>query len=122
MLAPIQLGSTVVYMARFSAIGAAKALKEHNLSIIFGVPSMFGAIAHLKGPQPEDFKNVYAMVSGGEPLPTALREGFKQRYGVPLLEGYGLTETSPVIALKYSAGEQGGLGGQTAAGGAGEDR
>jgi long-chain acyl-CoA synthetase len=99
MLAPLQLGSTIVYMARFSAVGAAKALKEHNLSIVFGVPSMFGALAHLKGPQPEDFQNVYAMVSGGEPLPTALREGFRQRFGVPLLEGYGLTETSPVVAL-----------------------
>ena len=34
------------------------------------------------------------MISGGEPLPATLREAFKQRFGVPLFEGYGLTETS----------------------------
>lgn len=99
MLAPIQLGSTVIYMARFSAVAAVKAIKEHAVSLMFGVPSMFGAIAHLKNAGPEDFTSLYALISGGEPLPAALREIFKERFGVTLYEGYGLTETSPVVAL-----------------------
>jgi long-chain acyl-CoA synthetase len=99
MLAPIQLGATVIYTARFSAVGTLNAIKEHGVSLMFGVPSMYGAIAHLKNAGPEDFKSIYAIISGGEPLPAPLREGFKQRFGVPIYEGYGLTETSPVVAL-----------------------
>jgi long-chain acyl-CoA synthetase len=99
MLAPIQLGATVIYLARFSPVAALNAIKEHQVSLVFGVPSMFAAIAHLKNASADDFKSLYAMISGGEPLPRALYDGFLQRFNVPLLEGYGLTETSPVVAL-----------------------
>jgi long-chain acyl-CoA synthetase len=99
MLAPIQLGSTVIYMARFSAVGALNAIREHGVSLMFGVPSMLAAIAHLKSAVAEDFKTIYAMISGGEPLPARLREVFHERFGLNLFEGYGLTETSPVVSL-----------------------
>ncbi|HEX4054003.1 MAG TPA: AMP-binding protein [Tepidisphaeraceae bacterium] len=99
MLAPIQLRATIIYMARFSAVAALNAVREHGVSLMFAVPSMFAAIAHLKNAGPEDFKSIYAMISGGEPLPAKLRETFQQRFGVTLYEGYGLTETSPVVAL-----------------------
>ncbi|HEX3358207.1 MAG TPA: AMP-binding protein [Tepidisphaeraceae bacterium] len=99
MLAPIQLGAMVIYMSRFSAMAALKAIREQGASMMFGVPSMYGAILRLKDAKPEDFKNVYAMISGGEPLSEAVRVGFKDRFGVTLLEGYGLSETSPVVAL-----------------------
>ncbi len=106
MLAPIQLGSTIVYMARFSAVGAVKAIREHGISILFGVPSMYAAMAHLKSASAEDFSSLYATISGGEPLPTALRDGFAQRFGQTLYEGYGLTETSPVVALNTPQANQ----------------
>jgi long-chain acyl-CoA synthetase len=99
MIAPIQLGAPVVYIARFSPVAAMNAIREHHISLMFGVPSMFAAIAHLKSAAPEDFKSIYAIITGGEPQPAALREKFLQRFHVPLLEGYGLTETSPVVCL-----------------------
>ena len=99
LIAPIQLGATVIYIARFSPVATLKALREHKASIVFGTPSMIAAIARLKDAKPEDFASIYAIIAGGEPLPAALREGFQQRFGVPLYEGYGLTETSPVIAI-----------------------
>jgi long-chain acyl-CoA synthetase len=99
MLAPIQLGAPVVYIARFSPVAAMNAIREHRISLMFGVPSMFAAIAHLKSACPEDFKSIYAIITGGEPQPAALREKFLHRFNVPLLEGYGLTETSPVVCL-----------------------
>jgi long-chain acyl-CoA synthetase len=99
MLAPIQLKATIIYMARFSAVAALNAIREHKVSLMFGVPSMLAAIAHLKNAGPEDFKSIYAMISGGEPLPSRVRETFQERFNVTLYEGYGLTETSPVVAL-----------------------
>lgn len=99
MLCPIQLGTTVVYMARFSPAGALAAIREHGISIIFAVPSIFAAIAHMKTAAADDFKRMYAMISGGEPLPRAVLETYRDRFGVTVYEGYGLTETSPVVAL-----------------------
>ncbi|HEY7119182.1 MAG TPA: AMP-binding protein, partial [Tepidisphaeraceae bacterium] len=99
LLAPVQLGASVVYIARFSPVAMLNAIKEHELSIVFGVPAMFGALAHLKNAQPDDFKSIYALIAGGDALPAALREGFKARFNMPIYEGYGLSETSPVISL-----------------------
>jgi long-chain acyl-CoA synthetase len=99
MLAPLQLGAMVVYLARFSPVGTLKAVKEHNISLMFGVPSMYAAIAHLKNASADDFKSIYAAISGAEPLPKSLYEAFLKRFNVPILEGYGLTETSPVVTL-----------------------
>jgi long-chain acyl-CoA synthetase len=99
MLAPIQLGATIIYMARFNPVAAVQAIKAHGISIVMGVPSMFAAILRLKDASPEDFKSVYAMISGGEPLPATLREAFQARFGVPIYEAYGMTETSLAISL-----------------------
>ena len=99
LLAPFQLGATVVYQGRFNATAAVTAIREHQLSLIFAVPSMYGAMLHLKSASADDFKQTYAVVSGGEPLPQVLREKFQQRFGVALLEGYGLTETCGPITV-----------------------
>ena len=99
MLAPVQQGSTIIYMARFSPVAAVKALREHRASLILGVPSMYAAIANLKSATREDFGSVYAAISGGEPLPARVREQVRSRFGVELLEAYGLTETSPAVTF-----------------------
>lgn len=99
MLAPIQLGALLIYLARFSPVATVNAIREHQASLIFGTPSMFGAIARLKDVKPEDFASIYAMITGAEPLPAAIRQAFQSRFGVTLYEGFGMTETSPVISL-----------------------
>lgn len=99
VLAPIQLGALTVYLARFNPTAVMNAIREHHLSLLFAVPSMYGALLHMKNASADDFKNIYAAISGGEPLPEAIRERFKQRFETPLYEGYGLTETTGVIAV-----------------------
>ncbi len=112
MLAPIQLAAPVVYISRFSPVAMLNAIRDHKLSIVFGVPAMYGAMAHLKNASPDDFKSVYALLSGGDALPSTIREGFKARFGVPILEGYGLSETSPVVTLNVPQSQRAGSVGQ----------
>jgi long-chain acyl-CoA synthetase len=116
MIAPIQLGAPIIYMARFSPVAAINAIRQHAVSLVFAVPSMYGAIAHLKNASGDDFKTIYGLFSGGEPLSAALRESFQQRFGLPLYEGYGLTETSPVISLNWPKSHRPGSVGRTVPG------
>ncbi|MHC4674086.1 MAG: class I adenylate-forming enzyme family protein, partial [Planctomycetota bacterium] len=60
--------------------------------------SMHAAIARLKNIEPDKLKNVRLALSGGEPMPLSVYELVKKRTGIELLQGYGLTETSPVIS------------------------
>ena len=62
-----------------------------------GTPSFFWG--YLQKSEPGDFKSLRLMVAGADKCPDALREGYRQKHGVILLEGYGATETSPVISV-----------------------
>lgn len=97
-LLPFILGGTVTFLPRFSPQAIHKAVRETDVSIIMAVASMYGAIARLKQIQPGDFKRLVLTVSGGEPLPRRTYDDFLAKTGVSLLEGYGLTETSPVVS------------------------
>jgi long-chain acyl-CoA synthetase len=99
LLAPVMLGARTIYIARFSPVATLNAIREHQISITAAVPSMYAAIVRLKDAKPEDFKSIYAALSGGEPLPRAVQDAFHQRFGIPIYEGYGLTETIGPIAF-----------------------
>jgi long-chain acyl-CoA synthetase len=71
-------------------------IREHRPTIFVAIPSMYTALLHLKDAKPEDFASMRFIVSGGEPLPRATFDGFRDRFHITLNEGYGLTETSPV--------------------------
>jgi long-chain acyl-CoA synthetase len=108
LVAPVKLGSKTVYQARFSPVGVINAIKEHQISIIAAVPSMYGMLVRLKEAKAEDVKSLYAAISGGEPLPAIIREGWNKKFGVPIYEGYGLTETIGPIAFNVPGAIKGG--------------
>ena len=95
-LVPLSIGSKVVYSARFQPRKVIELMREHKPDAFVGVPSMFGALMTVKDAAREDFNTIRLFVSGGEPLPNSLAEAFEDRFGMHILEGYGLTETSPV--------------------------
>jgi long-chain acyl-CoA synthetase len=99
MVAPVTLGAMTVYIGRFSPVATIKAIREHQISVIAAVPSMYGALARLKDAGPADAVSLYAAISGGEPLPANVREAFQAKFGQPLYEGYGLTETIGPVAF-----------------------
>jgi long-chain acyl-CoA synthetase len=95
-LLPLQVGSTVVYSARFIPKRIIKLISKHRPQVLLAVPSMYGAMLSVKSAAQQDLNSVRLAISAGEPLPDATFEAFQNRFDIKLLEGYGLTETSPV--------------------------
>ena len=71
--------------------------REEKPTVMVGTPSFFWG--YLQKSEPGDFKTLRIMVAGADKCPDALREGYLKKHGVTLLEGYGATETSPVISV-----------------------
>lgn len=96
-LIPLLAGSKVVYTARFVPKRIIELLRKHRPEITMFVPSMYGALLLVKDAKPEDFSSIRFAVSGGEPLPNATFDEYQKRFDMHVLEGYGLTETAPVL-------------------------
>lgn len=94
-LLPLSIGCKVVYTARFMPKRMVDLMREHRPMALIAIPSMYGALLNLKSAKADDFSSLVYCVSGGEPLPDAVADGFKNRFGVTINEGYGLTETAP---------------------------
>lgn len=95
-LLTLQAGCRVVYAPRFVPQRIIKLFREHRPTIFVGIPSMYTALLSVKDAQPEDFASLRCAVCGGEPLPRDTFDRFRERFGVTINEGYGLTETAPV--------------------------
>jgi long-chain acyl-CoA synthetase len=95
-LLPLAADLKAVYTARFVPQKMVRLMREHRPTIFVAIPSMYNALLSVKDAGPEDFASLRLVVSGGEPLPDAVFQKFRERFGVTLNEGYGLTETSPV--------------------------
>lgn len=74
-----------------------KIAREEQPTVMVGTPSFFWG--YLQKSDPGDFKTLRLMIAGADKCPDALRAGYKEKHGVTLLEGYGATETSPVISV-----------------------
>lgn len=94
-LMPLAGGLQVVYPARFVPQKIVRLIKEHRPTVLVAIPSMYNALLSAKDAVPEDFTSLRLVVSGGEPLPDAVAAKFRERFGIIINEGYGLTETSP---------------------------
>jgi long-chain acyl-CoA synthetase len=95
-LLPLTLGSRTIYSARFIPHRIVKLIREHRPTVLIAIPSMYNALLFVKDAAAEDFSQLQFIVSGGEPLPQAVFDGFQKRFGKVINEGYGLTETAPV--------------------------
>jgi len=98
-LLPLCMGAKVVYTARFVPRKIVELIRDHRPQVFMAIPSMYGALLTVKDAAAEDLSPVRLAISGGEPLPRAVFDNFRERFGVTIYEGYGLTETSPIAAL-----------------------
>ncbi len=108
ILATFSRGTQIILLGSirpFKRIG--KAIMRYRISVLVGVPQVFNALANLDVPWFFRFINpIRVCVSGGAPLSVEVLEKFKQKFGIPLLEGYGLSETTGGICVNPLKGPQ----------------
>jgi long-chain acyl-CoA synthetase len=95
-LLPLTVGIKVIYAAKFVPGRIVRLVRQHTPTVFVAIPSMYNALLHAKDATTADFASLRYTVSGGEPLPDAVFAKFRERFGVTINEGYGLTETAPV--------------------------
>jgi long-chain acyl-CoA synthetase len=99
--AAVASGACVTLLPRFAADRALRILAEHRVTVFEGVPTMY--VALLGDPDRGDY-DVSALrlaISGGAAMPVEVLRGFEEAFGCPVLEGYGLSETSPVASFNH---------------------
>ncbi len=105
MVAPLLAGAPIVLMPKFDPRRLLPTIQQHKVTILAGVPSMYALL--LRTPLTnQDISSLRLCVSGGAALPGEILRTFKDKFGIPLIEGYGLTETSPAAVFNPPKGVQ----------------
>jgi long-chain acyl-CoA synthetase len=98
--ATVMAGSTLTLLPRFDAGKALEIIERDRVTIFEGVPTMYAAMLHHTGERP-DVSSLRLCVSGGAAMPVEVLRGFEDAFGCIILEGYGLSETSPVASFNH---------------------
>lgn len=105
MLCVIRMGASVVLMDSFSVDAIFQAIEREKITFIAAVPRLFlGMVMQAKGKE-FDLSSLKLCISGGAAMPTEFFPRFEARFGIKIMEGYGLTEASPVCAFTRPAGK-----------------
>ncbi|MEZ0164322.1 long-chain fatty acid--CoA ligase [Kineococcus sp. LSe6-4] len=92
-------GRTMTLLPRFTAEAALAVVERDRVTHFAGVPTMYVAMLGEPTAADRDLSSWRSCVSGGASLPVEVLRGFEEKYGVVILEGYGLSETSPVASF-----------------------
>jgi long-chain acyl-CoA synthetase len=95
-------GGTVVMLPRFDAAAALAAMGKENVTFFAGVPTMYWGLLGALDESVDVERlagNLRVAAAGGSALPVEVHKDFQKRFGVTILEGYGLSETSPVASF-----------------------
>jgi long-chain acyl-CoA synthetase len=93
---PVTLGACLVLKPQFQIKDILQSIKKYRPTIFPGVPSMYVAINNYRGVRKYGIRSINACISGSAPLPVEVQEAFEKLTKGRLVEGYGLTEASPV--------------------------
>jgi long-chain acyl-CoA synthetase len=94
----IRNGATAVLVERFDPAETLALIERQGITVVLGAPPMFSAwLSAADAGAPANFGSVRLAASGAAPLPGEVLEAFRERFGVTIWEGYGLTESSPAV-------------------------
>ena len=94
----IATGAELILMPRFNAKAVLKSIERQKVTLFMGVPTIFHALNDAPEFADYDLSSLKYCISGGAPLPADVKSRFEDAAGCALVEGYGLTECSPVAS------------------------
>jgi long-chain acyl-CoA synthetase len=94
-------GGTLTLIPRFEPGKALEVIQRDSVNVFQGVPTMYGAMLHLPDRERYDVSSLVLCASGGSAMPVELMRGFEGAFDCMILEGYGLSETSPVASFNH---------------------
>ena len=92
-------GGTIVFLPRFEPVAALELMQSHRITLFAGVPTMYFALLNHPEADSYDLSSLTTCLSGGASMPVEVMNAFDEKYNVNILEGYGLSETSPVASF-----------------------
>ncbi len=92
-------GGTLVLLPRFEPAAAMGLIQKHRVNLFAGVPTMYFALLNHPEASAYDLSSLETCVAGGSAMPVEVMRAFDAKYGVNILEGYGLSETSPIASF-----------------------
>ncbi|MGW6898678.1 long-chain-fatty-acid--CoA ligase [Streptomyces sp. NPDC054919] len=103
MNAAVTAGARLTLMPRFDPALALQTIQQRQVTVFEGVPTMYAAMlaAHAQQPGAYDASSLRLCASGGASLPVEVLHGFEAAFGCPVLEGFGMSETSPVASFNH---------------------
>jgi long-chain acyl-CoA synthetase len=99
--AAVRAGASLALIERFAPVAVLETIERERVSIFEGVPTMYAALLDHPARERFDVQTLRLCVSGGAALAVELLRGFEQAFGCVILEGYGLSETSPVACFNH---------------------
>ena len=99
-------GSTLTLIPRFDGAKALSVIERDKVTIFEGVPTMFSAMLNSPDAGQHDVSSLRLCVSGGSAMPVEVMRSFEEKFGCIILEGYGLSETSPVASFNHPHAER----------------
>jgi long-chain acyl-CoA synthetase len=99
--ATISGGGLLTLIPRFDPVKALEIIQRDKVTVFEGVPTMYAAILNVPNAGDYDTSSLKICVSGGAALPVEVLRGFEEKFNCKVLEGYGLSETSPVASFNH---------------------
>jgi long-chain acyl-CoA synthetase len=99
VLVPLYAGSAIDIHEAFQPKEIMQSLVQNHVSVFCGVPAMYVVLAQALRSGKVEFPDLQLAICGGSAMPVEVLNLFNKEYNIPLVEGYGLTEASPVVCL-----------------------
>ncbi|OFE17481.1 long-chain-fatty-acid--CoA ligase [Humibacillus sp. DSM 29435] len=97
--AAVLKGSCLTLLPRFHPEKALEIVGRDRVTVFEGVPTMYSALLHAASADTADLSSLRTCVSGGSAMPVEVLKNFEEKFDCVVLEGYGLSETSPVASF-----------------------
>jgi len=102
----VRFAATMSLVPRFDPAKVVEVIRRDGVTVFEGVPTMYVALLHHPDATPEALATLRIGISGGAPIPAEVIDAFEHKFGIVILEGYGLTESASTTTFNVSADER----------------